>query len=113
VPIFLAGAGGRIEVQALDLSVVGGAVVFTVLLVAVAALGGWVYTRLATFDAGEAVQVAVLLNCRGMMLFALGEQMRDQGLIGSRLVAVLFLGAVATTLMTGPLLDRVRRPALA
>jgi Kef-type K+ transport system membrane component KefB len=113
VPIFLVGAGGRIDVRTLDLAVLAGAVVFTGLLVAVAALGGWISTRLATFDAGEAVQITVLLNCRGMMLFALGAQMSDQRLIGSRLVAVLFLGAVATTLMTGPLLDRVQRGALA
>ena len=113
VPIFLAGAGGRIDLRTLDLAVIAGAIVFTVLLVTVAALGGWISTRLTRFDAGEAVQIAVLLNCRGMMLFALGAQMSDQRMIGSRLVAVLFLGAVATTLMTGPLLDRVQRGALA
>jgi hypothetical protein len=41
-----------------------------------------------------------------MMLLALGVELRDHRLIGSRFVAVLYLCAIATTLMTGPLLAR-------
>jgi hypothetical protein len=37
--------------------------------------------------------------------------MADHRLIGPRLVAVFFIGAVATTLMTGPLLARAGRLA--
>jgi Kef-type K+ transport system membrane component KefB len=106
VPVFLAGAGARVDPRALDLGVLTGAAVFTALLGAVAILGASLSSRFAVLGPGEASSLAALLNCRGMMLLALGVELRDHGLIGVRLVAVLYLCAIATTLMTGPLFVR-------
>jgi Kef-type K+ transport system membrane component KefB len=111
VPVFLAGAGARIDPGMLDLGVLAGAAVFTVLLVAVAMLAGSVSSRFPGLGASDASAIAALLNCRGMMLLALGVEMSDHRLIGARLVAVFFIGAVATTAMTGPLLARAQRLA--
>jgi Kef-type K+ transport system membrane component KefB len=109
VPGFLAGAGARVDPGMLDLGVLAGAAVFTVLLVAVAMLAGSVSSRFPGLGASDASAIAALLNCRGMMLLALGVEMRDHRLIGPRLVAVFFIGAVATTMMTGPLFARAQR----
>jgi Kef-type K+ transport system membrane component KefB len=111
VPVFMAAAGARVDPRVLDLSVLAGAAAFTVLLVAVAMLAGSVSARFSGLGAGDASAVAALLNCRGMMLLAIGIEMSDHHLIGSRLVAVFFIGAVATTIMTGPMFARAQRLA--
>jgi Kef-type K+ transport system membrane component KefB len=84
-------------------------VVFTALLLAVALPSGLVAKRVARFSAPEAKTIAALLNCRGLLLLVLAVAMADEDLIGPSLVAVLFLGALATTLMTGPLLGWAQR----
>ena len=109
VPVFLAGAGARLDPRALDLGVLTGATVFTALLGAVAIIGASLSSRCSALGRGEASSLGALLNCRGMMLLALGVELRDLHLIGARLVAVFYLCAIATTLMTGPLLARARR----
>jgi len=111
VPVFLAATGARLDPRVLDLGVLEGAAVFTSLLVAVAALAGSASARISHIGANDARAITALINCRGMMLLALGAQMADHRLIGPRLVAVFFIGAVATTLMTGPLLARAGRLA--
>ena len=112
IPIFLGSAGARIDPTQLDPHVIEGTLVFLGLLLAVAGLAAGAAAR--RFDPVELSTIAALLNCRGLVLLALGVSMVDHHLIGPRLVAVFFLGAVATTLMTGPLLRWGRRaPALA
>jgi Kef-type K+ transport system membrane component KefB len=111
VPVFLAGAGARLDPGTLGLGVLAGAAVFTALLVATALLAGTASSRLPGIGAADASAIAALLNCRGMMLVAIGAEMSDHRLIGPRLVAVFFIGAVATTMMTGPLFARARRHA--
>lgn len=109
VPVFLASAGERVDPRLLDGEVILGAVVFTALLLAVALPSGLVAKRVARFSAPEAKTIAALLNCRGLLLLVLAVAMADEDLIGPSLVAVLFLGALATTLMTGPLLGWAQR----
>ena len=111
VPVFLAAAGARLDPRVLDVDVLEAAALFTSLLVLVATLGGYTSARVSHVGASEARAFMALINCRGMMLLALGVQMADRRLIGPRLVAVFFIGAVATTLMTGPLLARAGRLA--
>jgi Kef-type K+ transport system membrane component KefB len=111
VPVFMAAAGARVDPRTLGLSVLAGAAVFTVLLVAVACLAGSVSSRFSVLGASDATAIAVLLNCRGLMLLVLGVEMSDHRLIGSRLVAVFFIGAVATTAMTGPMFAGAQRRA--
>jgi Kef-type K+ transport system membrane component KefB len=111
VPVFMAAAGARLDPRMLDVGVLQGAAVFTALLVAVAAAAGSASARTAHIGANDARAITALINCRGLMLLVLGVQMADHRLIGPRLVAVFFIGAVATTLMTGPLLARAGRLA--
>ena len=87
----------------------GALAVFTALLLAVALPSGLVAKRVARFSAPEATTIAALLNCRGLLLLVLAVAMADDDLIGPSLVAVILLGALATTLMTGPLLRWAQR----
>jgi Kef-type K+ transport system membrane component KefB len=111
VPVFIASAGARVDPRMLDASVLAGAAVFTVLLVAVATVSGWASSQISGVGAGDARAITALLNCRGLMLLVVAVELADHRLIGPRLVAVLFIAAVATTLMTGPLLARAGRLA--
>lgn len=105
VPIFLAAAGARIDLRLLDVRVFEGAAVFTILLVAVAAVGTLAQSGAPGTGTHNRATTMALLNCRGLMLLAVGVEMASHRLAGARLVAVFFIGAVTTTLMTGPLLD--------
>jgi Kef-type K+ transport system membrane component KefB len=111
VPIYFAAAGGRIEPRVLDARVVAGAALFTVLLTAVGALGGLASSRAPEIGTAEARTITALLGCRGLVLLALAASMADYRLIGARLAMVFFLAALATTLMTGPLLSWADRAA--
>jgi Kef-type K+ transport system membrane component KefB len=111
VPVFLADAGARVAPGTLDFGVLTGAAVLTVLLLAVGVLGAAVSSRFPVLGNGNATALAALLNCRGVMLVALGVEMRDHRLIGSKLVGVFFICAIATTIMTGPLFARAQRLA--
>jgi Kef-type K+ transport system membrane component KefB len=111
VPVFIASAGARVDPRMLDASVLAGAAVFTILLVAVATVSGWASSRISGVGASDARAITALLNCRGLMLLVVAVELADHRLIGPRLVAVLFIAAVATTLMTGPLLARAGRLA--
>jgi Kef-type K+ transport system membrane component KefB len=111
VPVFLAAAGARIDPRVLDLGVLEGAFLFTVLLVAVAVIGGSAMARIPEIGRVDARAITALVNCRGLMLLAIAVQMSDHRLIGPRLLAVFFFGAVTTTLMTGPVLARAARLA--
>jgi Kef-type K+ transport system membrane component KefB len=104
VPVFFAAGGTRVDPRVIDFGVIEGAALFTTLLAAVAALAGWVSSRVSGITTRDARLIAGLLNCRGLMLVALPVDMVDHRLIGPRLVAVFCAGALVTTLMTGPLL---------
>jgi Kef-type K+ transport system membrane component KefB len=104
VPVFFAAGGMRIDPRMIDVGVVQAAALFTILLVAVGFLSGLASSRVRGITSREARTIAALVNCRGLMLIALPLDMLDHRLIGPRLVAVFFFGAVVTTLMTGPLL---------
>lgn len=104
VPVFFAAGGMRIEPRVIDAGVIQAAALFTICLVAVGFLGGLASSRVRGITSREARTIAALLNCRGLMLIALPLEMLDHRLIGPRLVAVFFFGAVLTTLVTGPLL---------
>jgi Kef-type K+ transport system membrane component KefB len=114
VPVFFAAGGIRVDPRVIDFGVIEGAALFTMLLVAVAALAGWVSSRVSGITTRDARMIAGLLNCRGLVLIALSVDMVDHRLIGPRLVAVFCVGALVTTLMTGPLLawaDRAGIPS--
>ncbi|MEU4146059.1 cation:proton antiporter [Streptomyces parvulus] len=85
--------------------------VVTVLAVATKIASGTAAARLGGLDRHEARTVGVLLSARGLTeLIALGAGL-EAGLLSGQLYTVLVLMALATTLLTQPLLVLTRRPA--
>lgn len=109
VPLFFASTGLTVRVDLLG----GGEWAWFGLLVVVATLGKLGGTVLAAracgVDRRNALRLGAMMNTRGLMeliVLALGYEL---GLIDARLYAMLVLVAIATTLMTGPLLAWIDR----
>ena len=72
-------------------------------------LGTVLAARACGVDRRDALRLGAMMNTRGLMeliVLALGYEL---GLIDARLYAMLVLVAIATTLMTGPLLAWIDR----
>jgi Kef-type K+ transport system membrane component KefB len=59
---------------------------------------------------GDALTVGALMNARGLVELVVLAVGLEAGLIDERLFSVMVLMALATTLATGPLVDRLNRP---
>jgi Kef-type K+ transport system membrane component KefB len=57
----------------------------------------------------QANAVGVLMNCRGLEILIVGLIGLQAGVLTEQMMAVFVLGAIVTTLMTGPLFDRFTR----
>lgn len=104
-PLFFASIGLSVDfVSSFDAWVV------IVVLVAACAgkiLGCWGGARLAGMESREAWAVGYALNARGMMEIVLGLTALKAGLIGERLFVALVVMAIVTSVMSGPLIQRV------
>jgi Kef-type K+ transport system membrane component KefB len=54
----------------------------------------------------ESNALGVLMNCRGLEILIVGLIGLQAGVLTEQMMAVFVLGAIVTTLMTGPLFDR-------
>jgi Kef-type K+ transport system membrane component KefB len=63
----------------------------------------------------EASAIGVLMNCRGLEILIVGLIGLQAGVLTEQMMAVFVVGAIVTTLMTGPLFDRFapREPEVA
>ena len=106
MPCFFAAAGLGTSAHGLALGPGLFALVFA-LAVGGKLTGGALGARMAGCSGATSLRVAVLVNTRGMMELVVIKLGLDAGLIGPELFTVLFVMAIATTAMTGPLLDRL------
>ncbi len=111
LPLFFAMTGLRLRVdgwQADDLLLC-----FVVILVASLGkgLGTWLAARSAGVPQTDALRLGALMNTRGLMELIVLNLGYEMGLIGDRLFAVLVIMALATTAMTGPLLNLIESRA--
>ena len=111
LPVFLAVSGLRTNFRLLDTDLVLGILVFVALMI----LGKWGVGYLAGRAVGladrDAHTLGVLLNCRGLLILVVGLIGLQLGVITPELQVVFVIGAIVTTLMTGPLVDVfARRP---
>jgi Kef-type K+ transport system membrane component KefB len=110
LPAFFALTGLRTQI-----GLVGGEHWLTTgLIILVAFVGKFGGSALAARNTGmswrDAGGMGILMNTRGLMELIVLNVGLDLGVISPRLFAMLVLMAVVTTLMTGPLLDRVVHP---
>jgi Kef-type K+ transport system membrane component KefB len=68
------------------------------------------FARSAGAPRGDALTVGALMNARELVELVVLAVRLETGLIDERLFSVIVLMALATTLATGPLVDRLDRP---
>lgn len=108
VPLFFVYSGLNTQLGLLTTGVLWGtaAVIFVTACVG-KGLACWGAARLAGASPREAAAIATLMNARGMVELILLNIGLERGLITPTLFTMLVLMALATTIMTGPLLSFV------
>jgi Kef-type K+ transport system membrane component KefB len=66
---------------------------------------GYAASRAVGLPANEAHTLGVLVNCRGLLILVVGLIGLQLGVITPAMQAVFVVGAIVTTLMTGPFVD--------
>jgi Kef-type K+ transport system membrane component KefB len=105
LPVFLAVSGIRTDLKLLTPDLFLGLLLFLALMV----VGKWGVGYLAGRSVGlkghQANLLGVLLNCRGLLILVVGLIGLQLGAITPQMQAVFVVGAIVTTLMTGPLAE--------
>jgi Kef-type K+ transport system membrane component KefB len=107
-PIYFVTSGMGVDIPGLH---AGDLADFLLILTAACAgkfLGAFGGARAARIGVRESAAVGVLMNTRGLIEIVLLTVGRDEGLIDDRLFTLLALMAIVTTLMTTPVLRRIR-----
>jgi Kef-type K+ transport system membrane component KefB len=106
MPVLLAVAGLHTNLRAFDLEDVGGLLLFLAVMV----VSKWGVSAFVGPAVGlslrEANAIGVLMNCRGLEILIVGLIGLQAGVLTEQMMAVFVLGAIVTTLMTGPLFSR-------
>lgn len=108
-PIYFVTSGLAVDIPGLQ---AGDLVAFVLIMVAACAgkfLGAFGAARTAGVGMRDSVALGVLMNTRGLIEIVLLTVGLDAGLIDDRLFTLLALMAIATTLLTSPLLHRIVR----
>jgi Kef-type K+ transport system membrane component KefB len=106
IPVLLTVAGLHTDLRAFSLSDVGGLLLFLGAMI-VAKWGVSAFTGPAVgLTWRESNALGVLMNCRGLEILIVGLIGLQAGVLTEQMMAVFVLGAIVTTLMTGPLFDR-------
>jgi K+:H+ antiporter len=110
LPIFLAVAGLQTDFRLIDGTVLVGALVFVVLMIAGKVGAGYLAGRAVGLGNRDAGLIGVLLNCRGLLILVVGLIGLTKQVITPEMMVVFALGAIITTMMTGPLVDLLVPP---
>ncbi len=105
LPIFLAVSGLRTDFRLLTPSLLLGLLLFLAMMI----LGKWGVGYAAGRSVGlpgpQANTLGVLVNCRGLLILVVGLIGLQLNVITPAMQAVFVVGAIVTTVMTGPLVD--------
>ena len=104
MPVFFAMAGLGTTADAFTAAGFGALLLILAVAVLGKVAGGALGARLSGYGARDSLAVGSLMNARGMMELIVMKVGLDAGLIGAEMFTLLLLLAIATTLMTGPLL---------
>ena len=106
IPVLLTVAGLQTNLRVFELADVAGLALFLAAMI-VSKWGASVFTGPALgLSWRESNAVGVLMNCRGLEILIVGLIGLQAGVLTEQMMAVFVLGAIVTTLMTGPLFDR-------
>jgi Kef-type K+ transport system membrane component KefB len=105
IPIFLAVSGLQTDLRTLEVSMLPGILLFLAAMV----VGKWAIGAGAGMTVGlsfrDANAIGVLMNCRGLMILVVALVGKQAGVITDAMQIAFVLGAIITTLMTGPLVS--------
>lgn len=105
IPVFLAVSGLQTDLTLLGTEHIVGILIFLAAMVA----GKWFVGAAAGKAVGlnwkEANTIGVLMNCRGLMILVVALVGKQAGVITDPMQGAFVIGAIVTTLMTGPLVD--------
>jgi Kef-type K+ transport system membrane component KefB len=111
IPVLLTVAGLQTNLREFALADIAGLALFLAAMV-VSKWGVSAFTGPAVgLSWRESNAVGVLMNCRGLEILIVGLIGLQAGVLTEQMMAVFVVGAIVTTLMTGPLFDRFA-PAL-
>lgn len=106
IPVLLTVAGLQTNLRVFELADGAGLALFLAAMI-VSKWGASVFTGPAVgLSWRESNAVGVLMNCRGLEILIVGLIGLQAGVLTEQMMAVFVLGAIVTTLMTGPLFDR-------
>jgi Kef-type K+ transport system membrane component KefB len=105
LPVFLAVSGLRTDLKTITLDLVPGLLVFLALMIIGKWGAGYLAGRAVGLRGNQANTLGVLLNCRGLLILVVALIGLQLGVITTGMQAVFVVGAIVTTLMTGPLVD--------
>ncbi len=105
IPIFLAVSGLQTDLTVLRPEHIAGIVIFLAAMVLAKWGAGAVAGRAVGLTWRDANTVGVLMNCRGLMILVVALIGKQAGVITDPMQGAFVIGAIATTLMTGPLVD--------
>ncbi|WP_369214566.1 cation:proton antiporter [Streptomyces flavofungini] len=109
LPFFFVVSGRSVSIGALDGTAMGVLVGVTLLAVLAKVLPGALAARMSKLDSRTSMTIGVLLSTRGLTELIALQAGLQAGLLSGPLYTVLVLMAIATTLLTQPLLRLVER----
>jgi Kef-type K+ transport system membrane component KefB len=105
IPVFLAVSGIQTDLTVLRPEHVVGILIFlAAMIVAKWGMGAFA-GRAVGLNWREANTIGVLMNCRGLMILVVALIGKQAGVITDPMQVAFVIGAIVTTLMTGPLVD--------
>jgi Kef-type K+ transport system membrane component KefB len=105
LPVFLTVSGLRTDLTLFSGSLIGGTLLFLALMIVGKWLAGYVAGRTTGLADREAHAIGVLLNCRGLLILVVALIGLQLNVITPKMQLVFVIGALVTTMMTGPLVD--------
>ncbi len=105
LPVFLAVSGLRTDLTLITGTVLVGSALFIALMI-LGKLGvGYAVGRVVGLSGKESATLGALMNCRGLLILVVALIGLQLGVITPQTQIVFVLGAIVTTMMTGPLVD--------
>lgn len=105
LPVFLAVSGLRTDLTLINGSLIGGIVLFVALMIVGKLVVGYAAGRAVGLSSKEAGTLGALMNCRGLLILVVALIGLQLGVITPQMQVVFVIGAIVTTMMTGPLVD--------
>jgi len=105
LPVFLAVSGLRTDFRLLDWDLIPGILLFLALMIVGKWGVGYAAARAVGLESRQAHTLGVLLNCRGLLILVVALIGLQLSVITAEMQLVFVIGAIVTTLMTGPLVD--------